>query len=131
MNGIYILEIEVKEPRQIKVGALGRISFEKGRYAYVGSAQNSINSRVKRHFSSDKKKHWHIDYLLSESKIRKVFVAGLGKEHECITAQKLAEKNEPIAGFGCSDCNCVSHLFRLNHQLKLRGFKNEDNSSFR
>ena len=27
---------------------------------------NSLNARIKRHLSDDKKLHWHIDYLLKD-----------------------------------------------------------------
>ena len=39
----------------------------------VQNAMNSLESRVKRHLSDNKKKHWHIDYLLlnKNSKIKK------------------------------------------------------------
>ncbi len=121
MKGIYVLEIELEKDRQIEIGALGKISFEKGRYAYVGSAQNSVEKRVQRHLSDTKKLHWHIDYFLDHTKITKIHIKKAGKEQECITAKKIQENNKPIEKFGCSDCSCVSHLFRINN-LELEGF---------
>lgn len=59
MIGTYCLIIEIKEKSTIKVGALGIIKFEKGYYIYVGSAMNSLVSRIKRHMKDDKKLHWH------------------------------------------------------------------------
>lgn len=38
MNGIYILLIEIDKNIQIEIGSLGKINFDKGVYAYVGSA---------------------------------------------------------------------------------------------
>ena len=64
LKGIYVVLISVRENILVKVGALGEILFEKGLYAYVGSAQNNLEKRVKRHFRKNKPKFWHIDYLL-------------------------------------------------------------------
>ena len=65
MKGTYCLIINVKKDVKIKIGkVLGEIEFKKGCYLYVGSAMNSLEKRVQRHLSKDKKKHWHIDYLL-------------------------------------------------------------------
>lgn len=74
MKGSYCLIINVEKDTKIKIGKkLGIINFKKGCYVYVGSAMNSLESRVKRHLSDNKKKHWHIDYLLlnKNSKIKK------------------------------------------------------------
>ncbi|MEM2971564.1 MAG: hypothetical protein QW270_03980 [Candidatus Bathyarchaeia archaeon] len=43
MNGVYVLIIKVAKPISVNVGALGKINFEKGLYAYVGSAQKGLN----------------------------------------------------------------------------------------
>ena len=115
MKGVYVLIIEVKENIRQKIGKLGNISFKKGRYAYVGSAQNNVEKRITRHFSRNKKKHWHIDYLLTNKdvKIDKAFWKEANKAEECKIASLLLKLEEPIKGFGCSDCKCSSHLFRL------------------
>ena len=95
---------------------MGKIQFKKGKYIYVGSAQNNIEKRVARHYSKNKKKHWHIDYLLADPnvEIEKAICKEAGKEDECKTASLLLKSEKPINRFGCSDCNCNSHLFRLN-----------------
>jgi Uri superfamily endonuclease len=33
---------------------------------------------------------------------------------ECQLAARVAENGEPVDGFGCSDCRCRSHLYRVN-----------------
>ena len=67
MKGSYCLIINVEKDTKIKIGKkLGIINFKKGCYVYVGSAMNSLESRVKRHLSDNKKKHWHIDYLTKQ-----------------------------------------------------------------
>lgn len=113
MKGIYVLIIKVNKPVSLKVGALGETSFPAGLYAYVGSAQNSIETRVKRHICKEKRLFWHIDYLLAEDAADVVAVYFLegGKTCECQISQMLAQHSRPVAGFGCSDCRCISHLY--------------------
>ncbi len=115
MKGTYCLLIEVPKDLDIKIGRLGKLRFDKGRYVYVGSAMNSLEKRIERHFTKDKKKFWHIDYLLSNKniKIKKVYL-NLSKEKlECAIAKKINKNNVQIKNFGCSDCKCTSHLFMI------------------
>ena len=115
MKGIYVLIIRVAEDISVDVGALGKRVFPKGLYAYVGSAQTNLEQRVKRHLRSEKRKFWHIDYLLDNpaAKIIKVFFKEAEKAEECEIAKFFGERSESVAGFGCSDCNCISHLFHI------------------
>jgi len=121
MKGIYVLLINVKKGTIIRIGRLGKIRFKKGNYVYVGSAQNNLKKRVERHFSKNKKKHWHIDHLLLNKNItlQKVFWKKAGKEEECKIACSLEQYEKPIKGFGCSDCKCISHLFKLKDLRKI------------
>jgi len=32
---------------------------------------------------------------------------------ECSIAERVADHGQPVKGFGCSDCKCVSHLYRV------------------
>jgi len=113
MKGVYVLVIEVSESVDLVIGSLGRIRFLRGLYAYVGSAQNGLEKRIERHLSDDKKVFWHIDYLLDCAKVVKVFYMEEPKSFECATAQMLCETAQEVAGFGCSDCRCGAHLFRI------------------
>ena len=117
MKGIYILLIDVKKNIELKIGSLGKIKFEKGIYAYVGSSQNNLEKRIKRHLSKNKKKFWHIDYLLDNKfvKIVNIFYKKARKSEECKIAKFLSKSENLIHKFGCSDCNCKTHLFRLNN----------------
>uniref|UniRef100_UPI00385017A6 DUF123 domain-containing protein n=1 Tax=Methanobrevibacter smithii TaxID=2173 RepID=UPI00385017A6 len=47
----------------------------------------------KRHLSDNKKKHWHIDYLLlnKNSKIEKIYTKESGEKLECEIAKKIIE----------------------------------------
>jgi len=112
---VYVLVIWITEDTRISVGALGSMDFAKGLYAYVGSAQSSLEKRIERHFRKSKRKFWHIDYLLDDEcvKIIKVFHKEVGKTEECKIARKFSQKSFPITGFGSSDCKCASHLFWL------------------
>ena len=115
--GIYVLIIQVGEAINVDVGALGKTTFTKGVYAYVGSAQTNLVQRVKRHLRKEKRKFWHIDYLLDNpaAKIVKVFFKEAAKPEECKTASIIGEGSTPIVGFGCSDCHCKSHLFHIEN----------------
>lgn len=125
MKGSYCLIINVEKDTKIKIGKkLGIINFKKGCYVYVGSAMNYLESRVKRHLSDNKKKHWHIDYLLlnKNSKIEKIYTKESGEKLECEIAKKIIENEESIADFGCSDCKCHSHLIYFKNS-KLANLK--------
>jgi len=125
MKGVYCLIIKVKTDIIQKIGALGKIKFDKGIYVYVGSAQNNLKKRIKRHLSKNKKIRWHIDYLLKNNfvKIEKVFYKKAAKREECEIACFLEKIGKPIKNFGCSDCNCTSHLFKLKSLIELKNFK--------
>ena len=129
MRGVYCLILGARKNVGVQIGKLGNIKFEKGVYAYVGSAQNSLEKRLKRHLSKDKKMHWHIDYLLASHsvKIKKALYKKSGKEEECRMAFSLASVGRPVKDFGCSDCDCYSHLFLIKSveavTSNIRGLK--------
>jgi Uri superfamily endonuclease len=127
VKGVYVLVISVAKGIKVNVGALGSIFFERGLYAYVGSAQNGLERRVQRHLRKAKKKFWHIDDLLDDDAVRvvKVFCKEAEKSEECKIARKLSEKGVAVRRFGCSDCGCVSHLFRIDDCDFLRDFMSE------
>lgn len=118
-KGAYCLCINVQDDIPVEVGALGTITFHPGEYVYVGSALNSLEPRVERHLRTSTGEHdvthWHIDYLLRESAttIHSVYVMETDKRLECAIAGKVAEHGEPVKRFGCSDCRCVSHLYKV------------------
>ncbi|MCP4265863.1 MAG: DUF123 domain-containing protein, partial [Candidatus Brocadiaceae bacterium] len=74
--------------------------------------QNGLEKRINRHYSSEKKFHWHIDYLLRYAKVIKV-IRYVGRKDECklnnVTGQS-AGAAQIVKRFGSSDCNCVTHL---------------------
>jgi Uri superfamily endonuclease len=118
-KGAYCLCINVREEITVEVGALGSITFPKGEYVYVGSALNSLEPRIERHLQTSKGEHdvthWHIDYLLREpaATIQEIYVIETDVKLECSIAEKVSEHGQPVRGFGCSDCRCVSHFYRV------------------
>ena len=126
MKGVYVLIINVKKDTLVTVGALGEISFTRGLYAYVGSAQSNLEPRIKRHLKKKKPLFWHIDYLLDSgaAEILQVFAKEADRTEECTIARMLKGEGEAIKGFGSSDCNCISHL------VHIRDFKLLQNSMF-
>lgn len=91
------------------------IDFVPGYYAYTGSARGPGGcKRVDRHIEvmqgQRSTRRWHIDYLLSHSEFVEAFITRTSCDLECIIAGKVGEHLAPIKGFGCSDCNCSSHL---------------------
>jgi Uri superfamily endonuclease len=122
MKGIYVLLLSINKSINVNVGALGVKHIEKGLYAYVGSAQKSLEKRVERHLKRKKRKFWHIDYLLDSEDVRifKVFFMEVGKAEECKMSKMIGKYGISIKGFGSSDCKCESHLFRVGGYDFLR-----------
>jgi len=117
LKGIYVLIFKINKTISVAIGALGMLVFQEGLYAYVGSAQNNLELRVKRHHSREKRLFWHIDYLLNNeaAKLIGVYYTQGDKAKECEIARLLLENAEPVPGFGCSDCHCKSHLFHAEN----------------
>ena len=120
-KGAYCICIEVGDDLRVEIGALGVIDFHKDRYIYVGSALNGLDSRVLRHLNTSKGVynaiHWHIDYLLREESVsvEAVYVRLSDEKIECEIACKVSRYGSGVKGFGCSDCKCNSHLFRVEN----------------
>ncbi len=119
MKGVYLLLLQLDESQQITVGRLGVQHFSKGFYAYVGSAMNGIESRMNRHLSNDKKRFWHIDYLLDKARVFEVVLIPTEEKLECILAMALRGKLLCISRFGSSDCDCQGHLFFTSKRYEL------------
>jgi len=46
MKGTYTLLIKVPKNIEVRIGRLGKINFNRGFYAYVGSALNCLEKRI-------------------------------------------------------------------------------------
>ncbi len=110
-KGIYVLIINLRDAETISVGKIGKIFFRAGYYAYVGSAFNGLESRLARHLSSEKKLHWHIDYLLQKAEVGMIYYSITRRNKECVVAAQLACMLDSVPKFGSSDCRCKSHLY--------------------
>jgi Uri superfamily endonuclease len=127
MKGIYVLVISMSKDVNLNIGALGNVHFEKGLYSYVGSAQNNLEKRVKRHLGKEKRVFWHIDYLLNDdvARILKVFYTPAKRIEECRISNKISQAGIPVEGFGSSDCKCKAHLFRIEDIDFLKEYMHE------
>ncbi|MBD3353511.1 MAG: DUF123 domain-containing protein [Candidatus Lokiarchaeota archaeon] len=133
-KGAYVLiTYNEEDNNEIRIGRLGKIQFQKGYYCYVGSALGKpktsvcLENRVRRHINSSfvpngdenrPKKHWHIDYVLANPHITiiKLLLIPCSVKIECEVAERLNMRSEGLVnGFGCSDCECDSHLFYFKH----------------
>lgn len=120
-SGSYILIIYNRENQKIKIGNLGNMEFRKGYYCYIGSALQFLSKRIERHKRKIKTLHWHIDYLVSKTKIIKSIEIRTPDKIECEIAHALEMISETsMKNFGSSDCNCNSHLFYFKENPILR-----------
>jgi len=111
--GSYLLIMHALETASVDVGSLGTIIFAPGWYLYVGSALAGLCQRVKRHLAQDKRKRWHIDYLLQAMEIQEVWYRVGSHRVECDWSQSLAASNhfEAVGTIGASDCACRTHVY--------------------
>jgi len=111
-SGVYVALFRLRQPRRIRVGSLGIITFNPGVYAYVGSAQRNLPARLARHARRRKPLRWHVDYLSVQADMIGAIAVEGPKTLECRLAAILAKHGAmPVPGFGCTDCRCRSHLF--------------------
>ncbi len=126
-SGSYVLLLELKRPRQLKVGRLGAVILPAGVYAYAGSAFGSggLRARLGRHLRGDGSPHWHIDYVRAVAKVRMCFYTVSDIPLECAWSQALAAlpgATLPVRGLGASDCQsgCGAHLIGLPPQANVQ-----------
>ncbi|UCB51731.1 MAG: GIY-YIG nuclease family protein [Candidatus Zixiibacteriota bacterium] len=118
-KGLYQLLIHLPESAHIQIGKRGRFRFPKGYYVYTGSAKKGLEGRVKRHLRKEKRRFWHIDYLLDHASVTAVFPLTNERKDECsLSSETLAMPGAEVIvpGFGSSDCKCPSHLVFFRRQ---------------
>jgi len=120
MKGSYALLIQLPKEQTITIGSLKALHFPGGYYAYVGSAMSGFKTRISRHLKSNKKRHWHIDYLLDKASITGIILGETIARTECTIAQALSRQFDSVPGFGCSDCRCHSHLFFSANESQMK-----------
>lgn len=123
-RGSYLLLLKLEQAKEIAVGRLGRRKFPRGYYIYVGSAMRHLTARMARHGRTHKRLHWHIDYLTQEAEGLVSLPVRSSQRLECEMAQALSLILEQgPAGFGSSDCPCLTHLFLSpKNPLHTEGF---------
>jgi Uri superfamily endonuclease len=118
--GTYALVLYVTRAQTIRIGKLGAFKFPRGYYIYVGSALNGLAARIARHLRPNKKRFWHIDYLLEHARVKQVWTHQGVERLECVWARAaLALPRAQIIAprFGASDCACPAHLIYFGAAL--------------
>jgi Uri superfamily endonuclease len=106
----YCLLIYKSSPGTIRVGRLGTYEFPEGYYIYTGSAKRGMEARIRRHVSREKRRHWHIDYLLDEGVVEDVYLLPGGECEVNRAVFSLPGATLMVRKFGSMDCVCPSHL---------------------
>ena len=124
-GGCYQLFLKIKGKLDLRVGALGELSFPAGVYIYTGSHQKNVLKRVNRHLNLSKKVFWHIDYLTINPACEFIEVIFYFSENqECHLHQRYRDFTQAevlFPGFGSTDCknSCGSHLLFLKSERRL------------
>ena len=113
--GTYVLVITLGSDLTTEVGALGTLSFPAGTYLYAGSALGGLDQRVSRHIRHEKTVKWHIDRLTVAADSVIAYESYPDYVPECELASMAGDCGmvPSVDGFGCSDCSCRTHLFRV------------------
>jgi len=112
-RGAYLLLLRLPKSTKIAVGSLGTISLLRGWYVYAGSAMQNLSARIARHVRKRKRFHWHIDFLRDAADECHAVPIRSSTRDECEIASSLGAVFFPgPRGFGASDCDCPTHLFR-------------------
>ena len=128
-KGIYILELFANKNFQISAKKFIGVTFPKGYYYYIGSAQKNLKSRIDRHLRKEKIIHWHIDHLTTHNSI-KVINSFIIPEAEKTLEAEIANNFEKyfnakiiVEGFGNSDAKeTKTHLFYKSESIPFSKF---------
>ncbi len=115
MKGSYFLVIRLEGDKVVRTKAK-EFPLKAGYYVYVGSAMNSLEKRVKRHFSKEKRLHWHIDYLLREAELLRAYLIPSEERLEEKLSREVSSFGEPVEGFGASDIKVSTNLYRFDEE---------------
>ncbi len=116
----YILILHCHGHAVVQVGAIGMVAVTPGFYLYVGSARRYLAARLARHQRSQKRVHWHIDYLLASDVLNIQEIWTTGRLGECALAHALLTlptSTVPHPRLGASDCRCPAHFFSWQGSL--------------
>jgi len=116
LKGSYALAIRLDAPLRLASGRFRGKVLPGGWYVYCGSANGpgGLRARLTRHLKKRKKRRWHIDWLTTQSDVRRALC--LPGAEECALVARPLDTGAftiPLPGFGSSDCaSCESHLLR-------------------
>ena len=130
-KGTYVLFLRFHSDTDADVGSLGRIHLSKGDYCYVGSAMGGLDQRLNRHLSHDKRIRWHIDRLTVLCEEMYAYESTLPIP-ECELADIVSSSGgvPAVKGFGCSDCHCATHLFRIEPDSVMEALESRGLTKF-
>ncbi|USS40534.1 DUF123 domain-containing protein [Thermococcus aggregans] len=114
MKGSYILVIYLDRDTKIKTKAR-EFYLKKGYYIYVGSAMNSLEKRVERHFKKEKRLHWHIDFLLQKAQLLSAYLIPSEERIEEMLSRTIGAVFQGVEGFGASDLSVKTNLYYSKH----------------
>lgn len=121
--GTYVVVYHSRQSQQITIGQWSTLQLQAGYYFYVGSAfgPGGINARVSRHWRREKSQRWHVDYLSAYCEAVGAWYSHAPQrlEHQWAQALHGITAMRVIEGFGCSDCDCVTHLFYAKSNVRL------------
>ena len=123
-KGTYVLVMRLPGRSSLAIGGLGICEFNAGYYLYVGSAlgPGGLRARLLRHARRDKRRHWHIDYLLDAAELLEIWISVSDERRECHLAHASAALpggSVPVSRFGASDCRCQAHLVAFQQRPDL------------
>ncbi len=126
-QGTYILVLKLHWESVIDVGGLGELTFPAGTCLYCGSAlgPGGLAARIAHHARFPGSPRWHIDYLRFAASPVEVWYIESEERFEHEWAGILAGLDgveEAAPGFGSSDCDCPSHLFRTDRTDLFEAF---------
>ncbi|MEO2152275.1 MAG: DUF123 domain-containing protein, partial [Thermococcus sp.] len=115
MKGSYFLVIRLEEGRRIRTQGKA-FELRPGYYVYIGSAMNSLEKRVARHFRREKRLHWHIDYLLKEAELLRAYLIPSEVKLEEDLSREVSRFGQAVPGFGAGDVKVSTNLYRFEDE---------------
>mgnify|MGYP001244138432 CR=1 FL=1 len=119
--GAYVLLLHLAVPLAFSRRGMASAPLS-GWYLYVGSAHGGggIGARLRHHFRTDKRIHWHIDELTLAA--NRMTALAIPDGAECDIVARLGQSKAfvpALKGFGSSDCTrCTAHLLQPASQFQ-------------
>ncbi len=111
-KGTYLLFLKVEKDTVVKSKSK-EWYIEAGLYVYVGSALNNLEKRIERHLRKEKKKHWHIDFLVEKAQVIKVLKIISEERLEERISKYFCQLYRVVSKFGSTDLKTCGNLFKI------------------